>query len=80
MLFAAYLGETELALDAMETFAQAAPSSLYQHLWYPLLGDVRRTARFKELMREIGFADWWRQSSRWNDYCEPVGDLDFKCV
>jgi hypothetical protein len=80
MLFAAYLGETEIALEALETFARSAPSSLYQHFWYPLLSEVRSTARFKELMREIGFADWWRQSNRWNDSCDADGDLDFKCV
>src|SRR5690606_545013 len=72
-LFAAYLGETELALDALELFASKAPPSMYQHFWYPMLSDVRRTERFKDVMRTIGVAQWWRQSNRWNDYCSPVG-------
>lgn len=80
VLFAAYLGETELALEALELFAETAPSSMYQHFWYPLLSDVRRTERFKDVMRRIGVAQWWRQSNRWNDYCSPVGREDFTCI
>jgi hypothetical protein len=78
-LFAAYLEDLDLALDALELFGRTAPPSLYQHLWYPLLADVRAEPRFKGVMREIGFADLWEKTGRWNDYCYSVGQGDFEC-
>ena len=79
-LFAAYLEHPDLALDALEIFARAAPPALYQHFWYPLLKDARADPRFNNLMREIGFADWWQKTGRWNDYCRPAGRNDFECT
>lgn len=79
-LFAAYLQHRDLALDALEVFARAAPPALYQHLWYPLLKDARADPRFNGLMREIGFAGLWQKTGRWNDYCRPVGRDDFECT
>jgi hypothetical protein len=35
--------------------------------------------RFKELMREVGLPDFWRQSGNWPDFCAPVAKDDFEC-
>jgi hypothetical protein len=79
VLFAAYLKDMDLALTALEIFARAAPPAMYQHFWYPLLKDARADPRFNDVMREIGFADLWQKTGRWNDYCRPVGRDDFEC-
>jgi hypothetical protein len=78
-LWAAYLGDRELTLDALEMFSRSASSPPYQLLWYPLLGEARRDPRFKRIMERMGFASLWRRTGQWADACRPVGDDDFEC-
>jgi hypothetical protein len=40
--------------------------------------DVRRTAAFKDLMRELELVDFWRTRG-WPTLCRPLGDADFEC-
>jgi serine/threonine protein kinase len=54
-----------------------APS--FQNLWYPLLGDLRRDARFKQMMRKLGLVELWQRTGRWTDFCRPAGGDDFSC-
>jgi len=78
-LAAAYLGDTSLALDALEVFTANAATPLLQNLWFPLLGNVRRDARFKRIMQDLGFAELWRRTGEWPDFCRPAGTTDFEC-
>jgi TolB-like protein len=78
-LWATYLGERELALDALEVFSTTPCSACLQDLWYPLLGDVRKDSRFKDMIRKIGFVDMWRKTGHWGDFCRPLGADDFEC-
>jgi hypothetical protein len=78
-LWAAYLGDRDLALEALTVFTRAPGSALFQHLWYPLLSDVRKDPRFKAIVRDIGFVDLWRATGRWSDFCRPIGADDFEC-
>ena len=77
--WAAYLGESDLALDALEVFGRGAGSASLQSLWFPLLREARRDPRFKAIVRDLGFVDFWRKTGRWSDFCRAVGDDDFEC-
>jgi hypothetical protein len=78
-LWAAYLGQRELALDALEVFSTTPSTSVFQNVWYPVLGDARKDPRFKEIVRKIGFVELWRKTGHWGDFCRPLGADDFEC-
>ena len=71
-LWAGYYGDTELAVAALgrtpDTWA----------FWSPLLREVRRTEAFRDILRQIGLEAFWREQT-WGDFCQPVGDSDFRC-
>jgi hypothetical protein len=76
---AAYLGNTSLALDALEHFTANASTPTFQNLWYPVLSNVRKDPRFSQIMRDLGLADLWRSTNEWPDFCRPKGSDDFEC-
>lgn len=81
------LGDADLAvagiratLESAEGFARGAmPQRFYVALWNAPYSDVRAHPDFKRLLIETGVADYWRQTGRWGDGCEPVGAEDFRC-
>ena len=78
--WAAYFGERDLALDALEvSLSRNASGPALQNIWSPLLSDARQDPRFKAMVRDIGFVDLWRATGNWADACRPVGDDDFEC-
>lgn len=46
--------------------------------WHPTYEAVRRTARFKTVMRDFGFVDYWRARG-WPAQCRAAGADDFVC-
>jgi TolB-like protein/DNA-binding winged helix-turn-helix (wHTH) protein len=74
--WAAYYDEPALSLELLATVAPnlAHPAML----WQPLLRDVRTLPAFRELVRDLGFVDYWRQYG-WSDFCHPLRDDDFTC-
>jgi adenylate cyclase len=46
--------------------------------WHPTYQAVRRTARFKTVMRDLGFVDYWRARG-WPAQCRAAGADDFVC-
>jgi adenylate cyclase len=76
-MWAAYFGDHEFALEAMEK-AVSSNGGTVGRLWYPLMKKVRQLPRFKELVKEIGLVDYWKEYG-WPDLCRPVGDDDFVC-
>ena len=78
-LWAAYLGDRELTIEALRVFTKSPATNVFQNLWYPLLSDARRDPRFKDVVRSIGLVDFWRKTGHWGDRCRPLGPDDFEC-
>jgi TolB-like protein/cytochrome c-type biogenesis protein CcmH/NrfG len=49
-----------------------------RYLWLPEAAPVRKTERFKTLVRNAGMVDYWRARG-WPDLCRPMGTDDFEC-
>lgn len=83
VVFADALGDRDLALKTLHTHL-ALTRGRFTGAWYaPWLmvhSGARADPRFKELMRDGGLADFWRQSGKWPDFCRPVGEDDFECT
>ena len=67
----------ERILDHVESDIKSGHASL-RYVWWPTPSSLRKTERFKTLMREAGFVDIWRMRG-WPDLCRPVGTGDFEC-
>jgi adenylate cyclase len=72
-------GDDALALDAMR-MANKEHSSQFQIVWMPQLRGARKLPGFKDLMRQVGLADFWRASNKWPDFVVPRGSDDFECI
>jgi tetratricopeptide (TPR) repeat protein len=46
--------------------------------WHPTYAAVRKTERFKTLMRDLGLVEYW-QARGWPEQCKPAGATDFAC-
>jgi TolB-like protein len=46
--------------------------------WHPTYAAVRKTARFKQLARDLGMVDYW-STRGWPAQCRPEGASDFSC-
>lgn len=68
---ASWLANFETALDA--GYLQTLETG-----WYPWAASVRKTERFKAIVRKMGLVDYWRARG-WPDHCRPVGADDFEC-
>ena len=90
-IWSAYAGDPELALEALNVVVDATTYSsaqiwtyydadmTHRLQWRPLMREVRRLPGFKDLVRKLGLAGYWRKSGAWGDFCRPVGDDDFEC-
>jgi tetratricopeptide (TPR) repeat protein len=47
--------------------------------WHPSYAAVRKTERFKKLVRDLGLVEYWRARG-WPAQCHPVGANDFTCA
>jgi tetratricopeptide (TPR) repeat protein len=72
---AAYLGDTKLALRAI---SDTRRKNFLWELYLPLYSDVRRTAGFKSLMRNLGLVEYW-DIYGWPDFCRPQSSEEFEC-
>jgi adenylate cyclase len=46
--------------------------------WHPTYAPVRKTERFKKVVSDFGFIDYWRARG-WPAQCRPAGANDFAC-
>jgi tetratricopeptide (TPR) repeat protein len=79
--WAAYLGDPDLVLKALEAMSHKGYSfEIWAWtVWRPVMRDLRGQPEFKNLISEIGVADYWRATGKWGDFCKPVGKGDFEC-
>jgi TolB-like protein/DNA-binding winged helix-turn-helix (wHTH) protein len=71
--------------DDMDLAIEALRSSLTLQgvqglgVFDPALAGARKDPRFKDIVREHGYLDYWRQTGEWSDFCRPLGADDFEC-
>lgn len=76
--WASYYGDHDLAIAGL----RAHPDSLFSTaglMWDRVFAETRRTAAFKELLRDFGYVEYWRAQDAWGDFCRPIGSDDFEC-
>jgi tetratricopeptide (TPR) repeat protein len=81
------LGDADLAVDGLRRLLESADGfdegrmhhRSYWHFWTAPHSSLRSHPEFKRLLVQTGVADYWRQTGRWGDGCEPIGDDDFQC-
>jgi DNA-binding winged helix-turn-helix (wHTH) protein len=76
--WAGYLGDVDLAAAGL----RASPESLFATsglLWDPVFAAKRRSAAFEDLVRDLGYVDYWRATGEWGDFCRPLGPEEFEC-
>jgi TolB-like protein/Tfp pilus assembly protein PilF len=75
-----YVGAEDRVLEVDEADLEAGyvATVTTARLWHPSYAPVRKTERFKALMRNVGAVEFWRARG-WTDLCRPVGVDDFVC-
>jgi len=76
-----YVGAPEQALEHYESDVRTGMvggPAAFGWLWHSSYAVVRKTSRFKVLMKKAGFVDYWRQRG-WPEICHPLGSSDFEC-
>ena len=76
-----YTGYPERALGSFEAVVKSGKAQfgdLLGLVWHPSYAPVRKTERFKQLMRDVGNVDYWRVKG-WPEFCQPTTGDDFTC-
>ena len=73
----AYTTTPERVLDEAEA-AERRGLGGTRDVWWYAPSSVRKTERFKTLVRNAGLVDAWRARG-WPDLCHPLGADDFEC-
>ncbi len=76
----AYTGAPERMLEYPERVHDTGVGlpALLRFLFDPVSAQLRKTERFKSLVRNMGLVEYWRERG-WPDMCRPVGRDDFVC-
>jgi adenylate cyclase len=77
--YADHYGDKDLVLACLRRHFIDLNGTSFINLYYPFETGVRSDPRFKELVRELGLADYWRASGNWGDFARPLGANDFEC-
>jgi len=79
--FYLHIGAQDRVLEFYEDSLDAGYSSpaAVAEIWQSAYAPVRKSERFKALVRKAGLVDYWRAKSRWPDWCRPVSTDDFVC-
>jgi TolB-like protein len=75
--WAAHFEDAELAVAAFRKSARVSTLD-FVYLWLPIWQKLRPLPEFKELARETGLVEYWREAG-WPEHCRPLGELDFEC-
>jgi tetratricopeptide (TPR) repeat protein len=74
----AYASKPERMLEWPETAMKQGDYRPMSFVWWPTPSSVRKTERFKTLVRNAGLVDYWKARG-WPDLCKPAGANDFAC-
>jgi len=74
----AFAGAPERMLEYPEQAAKEGNLMTVQTVWRPSAAPLRKTERFKALVRNAGLVEYWRARG-WPDLCRPLGANDFVC-
>ncbi len=66
-------GHPDVALTALRKANPQAPSGLFGRMWGPEFKEARRRPEFKQLVRDVGLAQFWRETGKWPDCCRTAG-------
>jgi TolB-like protein len=77
-LWLGHYGDPEGALRIMRTWTPTQRGAI-DLMWFPSLAEMRRLPGFKDIVRDLGFVDYWRATGEWGDFCRPLGPEDFEC-
>jgi tetratricopeptide (TPR) repeat protein len=79
-LWLAHYGDDQGAAEALGRAVRLPDSDALEVLWASDLAGARRLPEFKEIVRELGYVDYWRESGKWPSLCRPLGQGgDFEC-
>jgi tetratricopeptide (TPR) repeat protein len=75
-----HVGAAERAITTYERRADVGfvGGSQLAFVWHSTYAPVRKTERFKALMRKVGLVEYWRAKG-WPELCRPLGADDFDC-
>ena len=75
-----YVGARDRALEGFEVYANGGYLTpfFYTIIWHPEYAALRKTERFKTLVRKMGLVEYWRARG-WPDVCHPTTGDDFSC-
>jgi TolB-like protein len=75
---AAFVGQKEVALDAIFLEADLSVIDIPGLIWTPVYQPLRSEPRFLEFLRKMKMPEYWRAAG-WSEFCRPKGDNDFEC-
>jgi adenylate cyclase len=73
-------GDDELALEVMRRAYFEARGVMKIGLWHPIYAHLRTDPRFKQIVQDLGLADYWRRTGEWGDFARPLGNDDFEMI
>jgi TolB-like protein len=76
---AGHFGDDALAGAALRRAFIDLNGTYLPALWFPSLARYRATPEFRQLVRDLKLADFWRATGNWGDYCRPIRTDDFEC-
>ncbi|MDJ0652647.1 MAG: winged helix-turn-helix domain-containing protein [Xanthomonadales bacterium] len=72
MVWAGYLDDPELALQAMRRTPDL------WGIWLPVSAQARQLPGFRQLMQDLGLVSYWREFG-WGRFCRPIAADEFEC-